>query len=291
MIRVFCLEFNMYYTIDLWVETKNILLKMINTTLSADGNGNGITETPFLSEKNEWTVIGGRKKWRRNCPICNKLLLYTENWVKNRANRLNTKCKSCSTKGKFVSQETRKKQSVSFKGRKVSKKTRVAMSVAHTGKKHSDETKLKMSGENNGMFGVYRTGEQNPFFGKNHNDASKLKMRLSAAKRVIQKNASTGRLNNINPREFDYFKKIENEKNWDGIFYGKNTHQFYVEKLGYFVDYYEPQLNIVVEYDEPRHYVANELRNKDLTRMVRIKKLLNCRFYRYNEKLNILVEW
>ena len=51
--------------------------------------------------------------------------------------------------------------------------------------------------------------------------------------------------------------------------------------------------NIVFEYDEPQHYIDvmnNILTEHDLNRMQYIKEQLHCRFFRYNERLNLLYE-
>jgi hypothetical protein len=84
---------------------------------------------------------------------------------------------------------------------------------------------------------------------------------------------------------------MEMEFDWNGIFYGKNGIQYVLTEFGYSLDYYEPIKNIVVEYDEPRHYVRNELRQKDVKRMDNIKSLLKCKFLRYNEKSGELKEY
>ena len=59
----------------------------------------------------------------------------------------------------------------------------------------------------------------------------------------------------------------------------------------YFVDYYEPELNIVIEYDEKHHFKGGELKEKDVLRMEYIKKTLHCRFFRYTESNNVILEY
>ena len=60
---------------------------------------------------------------------------------------------------------------------------------------------------------------------------------------------------------------------------------------GYFLDGYDSNLNIVFEYDEPRHYKDvnnNILSDKDIERQNYIIEKLGCEFYRYNEALDLL---
>jgi very-short-patch-repair endonuclease len=86
---------------------------------------------------------------------------------------------------------------------------------------------------------------------------------------------------------------MEKRRGWDGIYFNKNgkKEQFLIEYLGYFVDYYEPKLNVVVEYDETNHYNSDwSLKEKDIKRQKEIVKYLGCRFYRYNEVLGKMFE-
>jgi len=54
--------------------------------------------------------------------------------------------------------------------------------------------------------------------------------------------------------------------------------------LGYFVDYYEPNLNIVIEWDENSHYnIDGNLREKDKRREEEIKSYLKCKLLRIKE--------
>lgn len=57
------------------------------------------------------------------------------------------------------------------------------------------------------------------------------------------------------------------------------------------MDGYDSTLNIVFEYDEPRHYKDvnnNILTDKDIERQNYIIEKLGCEFYRYNEALVLL---
>lgn len=162
--------------------------------------------------------------------------------------------------GKRLSEETKNKISLKLKGRVVSEETREKMRISSTNRKHTDD--------------------------------SKIKMRKSAINRILhQKRIGTQSFPTVNPMENLFFEKMEKERGWDGIYHGKTGKQYYIESLGYFVDYYEPNLNIVVEYDEPRHYKANGLlKEKDVKRMGEIKNNLHCKFIRYNEKNNTIWE-
>jgi hypothetical protein len=96
----------------------------------------------------------------------------------------------------------------------------------------------------------------------------------------------------VGTNEIGYFAILEESRNWNGIYAGKHKKQYFIKELGYWPDYYEPTLNIIVEYDEPHHYEVNgNLKVKDMERMHEIIKSLHCQFFRYNETTKVLTEY
>lgn len=94
----------------------------------------------------------------------------------------------------------------------------------------------------------------------------------------------------VNTAGCAYIDELNKKYNWH-LQHGLNGGEIHVGP--YSVDGYDKELNIVFEYDEPRHYVDvmnNILTERDLNRMQYIKEQLHCRFFRYNEKLNLLYE-
>lgn len=230
----------------------------------------------------------------RNCPRCHKEILYGEVWYRNKQERLGTICKSCSNhnKGKSLPLSVKQKIGNAKKGKIASIETRQKMSISQTGRKHPENVKQKMKGCGNGMYGVHRYNNKNPFHGKRHTDESKRKMRVAACEKVLKLlRSKNGRFANSNPKESGFFNNLEKERNWNGIYCNKYQIQHFIKNLGYFVDYYEPTLNIVVEYDEPRHYVYGNLKEKDIKRMNNIKNYLGCRFLRFNEYTKEIKEY
>jgi len=233
--------------IFIWDENLNIEHMMNNLRQNDVGDENIINETKDKSTKNVCKSITKEKKWTKHCPKCNREIYYSTKYTLQYGIDSNSICKRCRT--------------------------------------HTNKTKEKMSGKNNGMYGTHRYDNLNPFHGKHHTEESRRKMRIAACKRILklQRNSKDGRINNVGMKEGNYFDTIEKENIWNGIYYKKSNQQFLIENLGYFVDYYEPSLNIVIEYDEPRHYVYGNLKEKDIKRMNEIKLILNCKFLRYNE--------
>ncbi len=81
------------------------------------------------------------------------------------------------------------------------------------------------------------------------------------------------------PIACELFAKINKEMGWNGQ-YTFNGGEFRV--LRYHVDYYEPNLNIVIEYDEKFHKSTDQ-KEIDELRQRKIVKTLNCRFFRIKE--------
>jgi hypothetical protein len=71
----------------------------------------------------------------------------------------------------------------------------------------------------------------------------------------------------------EYFKKFDEEHNTKGRYAMYGGGEYKIEELGYFVDYINFDLKLIIEWDEPRHYVNGQLRDKDIIRQEEIQKL------------------
>ncbi|NBU04207.1 MAG: DUF559 domain-containing protein [Bacteroidetes bacterium] len=93
---------------------------------------------------------------------------------------------------------------------------------------------------------------------------------------------------NYNPTACMYFDTLNQNNNWK-LQHALNGGE--VRILNYFVDSYDKQNNIVVEYDESSHYdKLGNLKQKDVLRQQRIITHLGCKFFRYNERTKELYE-
>lgn len=87
-----------------------------------------------------------------------------------------------------------------------------------------------------------------------------------------------------------YIDSINKKYGWN-LQHAENGGEIRVVR--YFPDGYDAKLNIVFEYDEPHHYLnvqENILCERDIERQQYIIEKLNCRFFRYNEKLDLFYE-
>lgn len=133
----------------------------------------------------------------------------------------------------------------------------------------------------------YISGEsQGAFLGKKHSPETKEKMRKSALRYLQQTVSIDGP--RYNKRSIEFIKGLNERFGWN-LQHAENGGEF--EIGGYYVDGYDANLNIVFEYDEPRHYIDVDksiLTDKDIERQNYIIEKLGCEFYRYNEQIDFL---
>lgn len=132
-----------------------------------------------------------------------------------------------------------------------------------------------------------KTGKITPSFkGKQHSIIARQHMRNAACKYLSKIHKVPCR---YNPKSISILESIAKEHRWN-IQHAENIGEFYTG-IGYFVDAYDKEKNIVIEYDEPKHYIDvenNVLTEKDLKRQKEIINHLHCEFWRYNEKMKLL---
>ena len=109
-------------------------------------------------------------------------------------------------------------------------------------------------------------------------------MRLAAIKRMKDKGILTYR--NFNKNACRFFDELNKERGWE-LQHALNGGE--VEVYGYFLDAYDKNKNLVVEYDEPSHDRPC-IKKKDKIRQNNIINYLKCKFYRYKEAENKLIK-
>ena len=214
-----------------------------------------LRNTPVLeTEENQKT---------RKCPKCGCDLYYKSKNI-YRAIKLNSLCKSCSKKGK---------------------------SNPFYGKSYLDPKLLsdRMKG-NKYNLGKYRTYEQKEI----HSMKLKQFCQTPKGKECIRKRTENIRRTrallgtkeyhpNFNKTACKFFDYLNKELGWSGI-HALNGGEYYIQQTGNWVDYYEPKLNIVIEWDEKfRHYENGKLSLKDILREQKIKTILKCKFIRLEQ--------
>lgn len=111
------------------------------------------------------------------------------------------------------------------------------------------------------------------------------KLRLARIKQ-IQDNGAVN-FPNFNKNACHYFDKLNEENGWK-LKHALNGGEARIG--GYFLDAYDENLNIVVEYDELKHKIDKRRYKKDREKERYIIDKLKCKFYRYLEYESKLVE-
>lgn len=132
----------------------------------------------------------------------------------------------------------------------------------------------------------YAKGEIRISDRKNVSTETRIKLR-EAALRYLKR--TVGCSHRYNKNSIPILESIAKEHGWN-LQHAENGGEFYTG-IGFYVDGYDKEKNIVVEYDEKDHYRDyrnNILRDKDIERQREIIEHLHCEFYRYNEATGIL---
>jgi len=115
----------------------------------------------------------------------------------------------------------------------------------------------------------------------NPSDETRLKMRHSAINRISDAKFNGGQVApGYNPSSIPIIEQKAKELGITDLQHAENGGEFYVKGLGYFVDGYSAEKNIVIEYDEPHHKRQVEA---DQRRQKKITEHLNCEFIRISQ--------
>lgn len=202
------------------------------------------------------------EKYTKYCPNCGNEQVYKRKRDLTASIRKNTLCLSCSNKIKAEGKNN------PMYGKKHSKETINKIKEKRKQQVFTDETREKMSKSR-----IKHLKEYNTWKGRAHTDESRKKMRLSQIKYISKMKGQMFPKYNI-----DSIPIIEEygKKNGYNFQHAENGGEYYIEELGYWVDAYDKENNVVLEIDEPRHkYYKN-----DDKREQEIKDFLGCKFIR-----------
>ncbi len=218
----------------------------------------------------------------RNCPQCDKILSYSSYKSLWRANKLNASCAECASKS------SRKEKSEDWNRTCPTCKVLIMYTTRGGMKKAISKNTLCMSCTAKSYPGHPQTAEakakismnhKRPWLGKTKpmSAETKLKMRVSTIKFIEKLSGKC--VPRYNPTACQLFTQLNEHFGWNGL-HAENGGEYHIKELGYFVDYFEPNVNLVIEYDEPAH---DKKIKKDLERQRQIEELLECKFVRIKE--------
>ena len=221
------------------------------------------------------------------CPKCGKIQKYKENSTYYRALLKNILCGSCkeftnvhksnivkSLKGRFVSKITINKRKNTIK------------------KRYPDGIKKTKESVQRTVDGLKRWRMLNP---------DKERKRILNTRKTLLKNYGEYFTHthkpSYNKNACVVFDMINKNLSWNGIHAETNKDGEYKVKIDdytqFYVDYYEPNHNVVIEYDEKYHFKPSYNKRLEKIRQNKITKFLNCKFFRikYNDDIQKFIKF
>lgn len=217
---------------------------------------------------------------KRTCPDCNKELIYKSALGYKIACNKSSSCKSCSQTGNknpvhFIKnkKEWKKNISNSMKGNTLSDMHKLNISKSLKGRIFSNEWKDKIS-----ISASKRIGSKNGMYGKTHSNLTKKKLRLIYIQQLKKINSDVHPM--YNPCACKLIDEYGKQNNYN-FQHALNGGEYYIKDLGYWVDGYDIEKNVVIEIDEKKHFDRKgNLKKKDVIRQQEIQSHLNCEFIR-----------
>ena len=123
-------------------------------------------------------------------------------------------------------------------------------------------------------------GVKNTEWVKGISEQTKDKIRVIFVERL--KNTNKSFHPPYNKRACEYFNMMMEGSDFF-IQHAENFGEFHIKELGYFVDGYDAENNIVYEWDEKEHFIDEKRIEKDKIRQEKIEKLLGCKFIRIRQ--------
>jgi hypothetical protein len=229
----------------------------------------------------------------RNCPQCGIDMTCSCIKYKRKADRRGTLCKSCIWKNKITPellsrncpQCGTKIQYSNRRNRRVCEKRKSVCKVCQNENQSKSlsgislEEKLGIDAANE-----MRLKQSKKLKGMKKSEEWKRKARIRRSQMVSESVGGPA----YNFKACIFLDNLSKRRGWV-IQHAKNGGEIKID--GYFVDGYDKDRNIVIEYDERHHYIGGKLKQKDVDRMHNIIQHTGCRFYRYDERTKKLKKY
>jgi hypothetical protein len=186
-------------------------------------------------------------RYSKICPSCRDIVYYKTKGSYYANHNKNTPCRKC--KGRAHSTLLMGRSRIPF-----SKKWKRNLATSH---KNSE---------------IWKTSMNTPEYKEKH--------RQKMLRMIREGKSSVA----FNPNACDVFDFINNKLGWNGQ-HAKNGKEKVVDV--FFLDYYNPQSNVAIEWDEKHHRKAT-CRKRDGFKSKIVMEILGCEFYRVDAKTKIV---
>jgi hypothetical protein len=181
-------------------------------------------------------------------------------------------CSDCYPRSRH-SKETRAKIATAHLGKIVSESTRQKMSQAKKGKTAEEIWGLEHSKRMRQERSKKWSGKENPNYENKIPFTIKYRRNLRLA-HLHNRFQKTPVYPNYNPEACSVIDQIGRELGYS-FQHAENGGEVFLEELGYWLDGYDPQNNIAIEFYEPHHI---RTKDRDKRRQKEIQELLGCTF-------------
>jgi transposase-like protein len=174
--------------------------------------------------------------------------------------------------GRSLSQEHKNKLSDALSGRKLSGEHKRKISQSHIGKVKSITHRRNI--------GIAFRGKTPWIKGRVHDDVTKTKMRLKRLEWIENNLGQPSPVfNPIACKIIDEYGKLHGYN----FRHAMNGGEYHIKELGYFLDGYDEEQNVAIEYYEGHHFINGRLKDRDVRREREIKTFLGCKLIRLTD--------
>ena len=225
------------------------------------------------------------RKYYKICPSCQKDIPYSTRKAARRFDNGISLCRSCSQR------KAKPKQNKIYK-RNCPKCNRELVYKSYRGMWRANKFHVLCKscihkGVNNYLYGkhlsdTHKENISKSNIGKKHTEEIKEKLRIFALQRIKKQ----GTIISFNPKACQFMDNFGRE---NGYNFRHALNGGEVDIIGYYLDGYDKERNVIFEYDECEHEKTRQ-KMKDLKRSERLINKLGCKIIRYSEKFNKLYQ-
>jgi len=239
--------------------------------------------------------------WKRNCPICNVEIVVKDEKYYKKCVKLNSNCLNCGIKKRYKSIQKKKliERFCPQCNKQLNKRQSNIISLCKqcaAKKRYTENPNIKARLSSGLKDRKYASKNDPRPYSRECPKCKKTLYHTSISYVTTHKNSlckpcaaknSVDKLGNVSIKNPSYNKfgcsLIDEYGKVHGYNFQHALNGGECRFLGYYVDGYDKDKNVVIEYDEKYHFSFGKLRDKDIKRMNEIVEYLKCKFIRLKD--------